>query len=103
MRCDPNPMGCKPCQDKDVPCRTTDRITGRASERGHAERLESQIMMLKKQLASYASRYGPLEGQEDLLNGGSTDYTGTGFPRYALREPAFFTNLPCGTYMLKLL
>lgn len=76
MRCDPNPMGCKPCQDKDVPCRTTDRITGRASERGHTERLEAQIHMLKKQIERYSSRYGSMDGNEDLLNGGSAGHTG---------------------------
>lgn len=86
MRCDPNPMGCKPCQDKDVPCRTTDRITGRASERGHAERLEAQIHMLKKQLGRYSSKYGPMDGTEELIDDASAEYANTGFPRCASVE-----------------
>ena len=82
MRCDPNPLGCKPCQDRNVPCRTTDRITGRASERGHTERLETQLEMLRRQLGQYVSRFGHIEGTEALLNGGFSGYGSDEFTRY---------------------
>lgn len=61
MRCDPNPLGCGPCKQKNLPCVTTDRISGRPSERGHVERLESEIHALRQELGAYASRYGHLD------------------------------------------
>ncbi|KAL9115867.1 MAG: hypothetical protein Q9227_000235 [Pyrenula ochraceoflavens] len=82
MRCDPNPLGCKPCQDKNVPCRTTDRITGKASERGHTERLEAQLEMLRRQLGQYVSRFGQMEGAEDPMNGGFPEYAPDGYSRH---------------------
>lgn len=62
MRCDPDPLGCGPCKSKSLPCVTTDRISGRPSERGHVERLEGEIHALRQQLSAYMSRYGPMEG-----------------------------------------
>ena len=64
MRCDPDPLGCGPCKQKSLPCVTTDRISGRPSERGHIERLEGEIHGLRHQLAAYMSRYGPIDGAE---------------------------------------
>ena len=66
MRCDPNPLGCGPCKQKNLPCVTTDRISGRPSERGHTERLEGEINALRLQLNTYVSKYGPMDGAQLL-------------------------------------
>src|SRR5947209_2700006 len=64
MRCDANASGCSACQQKNMRCVTTDRITGRATERGQADRLEEEVMTLKRQLAVYVNKYGPLDDAE---------------------------------------
>ena len=66
MRCDPNPLGCGPCKQKSLPCVTTDRISGRPSERGHTERLEGEINALRLQLNAYINKYGPMEGLDTM-------------------------------------
>lgn len=43
FRCDSSPSGCGPCLRAREACKTTDRITGAAVERGHVERLERRI------------------------------------------------------------
>jgi len=47
IRCDATPGGCTPCRQNGSECRTTDRITGRATARGHAEQLENEVTGLK--------------------------------------------------------
>ncbi|WPH01648.1 Hypothetical protein R9X50_00449800 [Acrodontium crateriforme] len=47
IRCDARPGGCSPCAQNQTECKTTDRITGRATSRGHTENLENQITNLK--------------------------------------------------------
>jgi hypothetical protein len=42
IRCDGLPGGCSPCLQNNTECRTTDRITGRATQRGYVEGLEQQ-------------------------------------------------------------
>jgi len=42
IRCDGLPGGCSPCLQNNTECRTTDRITGRATSRGYVEGLEQQ-------------------------------------------------------------
>jgi hypothetical protein len=42
IRCDARPGGCSPCMQNNIACRTTDRITGRATSRGHTENLEQE-------------------------------------------------------------
>lgn len=64
MRCDANAAGCLACQQKNLRCVTTDRITGRAAERGQADRLEVELMTLRRRLAVYENKYGPLEDVE---------------------------------------
>ena len=64
MRCDANAAGCLACQQKNLRCVTTDRITGRATERGQADRLENEIMTLRRQLAAYVNKYGHLDEAE---------------------------------------
>ncbi|KAF1846222.1 uncharacterized protein K460DRAFT_406442 [Cucurbitaria berberidis CBS 394.84] len=51
IRCDGRPEGCTPCEQNRTPCRTTDRITGRATVRGHAEAMESENQYLRNQIA----------------------------------------------------
>jgi hypothetical protein len=64
MRCDANAAGCLACQQKNLRCVTTDRITGRATERGQADRLEIELIALRKHLAIYVNKYGHLEDAE---------------------------------------
>lgn len=64
MRCDANASGCSACQQKNLRCVTTDRITGRATERGQADRLEVELMALKRHLAVYVNKYGHLDDAE---------------------------------------
>jgi hypothetical protein len=64
MRCDANAAGCLACQQKNLRCVTTDRITGRATERGQADRLETELITLRKHLALYVKKYGHLEDAE---------------------------------------
>lgn len=82
MRCDPNPLGCEPCRQKNVACRTTDRITGRASERGRVEGLESELALCRAEVAAYRQRYGPIDvqtsnGYHNQSAGGYVAYVGT--------------------------
>ncbi|KAF2822622.1 hypothetical protein CC86DRAFT_330338 [Ophiobolus disseminans] len=51
IRCDGRPEGCTPCEQNRTPCQTTDRITGRATVRGHAEAMESENQYLRRQIA----------------------------------------------------
>ncbi|KAL1630073.1 hypothetical protein SLS54_000933 [Diplodia seriata] len=47
IRCDGRPGGCSPCVQNNTECKTTDRITGRATTRGHTEQLEYENNQLK--------------------------------------------------------
>ena len=51
IRCDGRPEGCTPCEQNRSPCRTTDRITGRATVRGHAAAMEAENACLRSHLA----------------------------------------------------
>lgn len=51
IRCDARPGGCTPCLQNNTECRTTDRITGRATSRGHTESIEAENNGLKAQIA----------------------------------------------------
>ncbi len=64
MRCDANPAGCGACQLKSLRCVTTDRITGRPSERGQTDRLQVELMALRRHLAAYVQKYGQLDDAE---------------------------------------
>lgn len=48
IKCDARPGGCSPCINNNLECKTTDRITGRATSRGHTEHLESENNALKQ-------------------------------------------------------
>ncbi|KAL9101868.1 MAG: hypothetical protein Q9163_002913 [Psora crenata] len=43
MRCDDQPDGCSSCRQAQTECKTTDRITGKATVRGYVESLECRI------------------------------------------------------------
>ena len=43
MRCDDQPNGCTPCMQNQSECKTTDRITGKATVRGYVQTLERQL------------------------------------------------------------
>ena len=47
MRCDGGIEGCGPCLQNHEPCRTTDRMTGVANERGHVRKLEARLQRLQ--------------------------------------------------------
>ena len=84
MRCDPDPSGCGPCKQKQLSCVTTDRITGRASERGQVERLEARIHALEGYVTTYTERFGPLENQDFAANNGYGGTLSTNYLRYGL-------------------
>ncbi|KAL8871588.1 MAG: hypothetical protein Q9174_002612 [Haloplaca sp. 1 TL-2023] len=47
MRCDDSPEGCSPCLQNNSPCKTTDRITGRATVRGYVQNVERRLHILE--------------------------------------------------------
>lgn len=47
MRCDDLLEGCSPCMQNQSECKTTDRITGRATVRGYVQNLERQLESLR--------------------------------------------------------
>ena len=56
MRCDGRLDGCGPCTQNQTPCRTTDRMTGIANERGHVKRLEHRIRDLDNHIRGLEGR-----------------------------------------------
>lgn len=66
IRCDARPGGCSPCLQNNTECRTTDRITGRATSRGYTENLENEntnlkmyLLELQAQLRQHGVEPGP--------------------------------------------
>ena len=47
MRCDDNVNGCAPCLHNQSECKTTDRITGKATVRGYVQSLERRLEELE--------------------------------------------------------
>lgn len=47
MRCDDQPDGCASCRQANTECKTTDRITGKATVRGYVEGLEGRLAQLE--------------------------------------------------------
>ncbi|KAL3425283.1 hypothetical protein PVAG01_02074 [Phlyctema vagabunda] len=56
IRCDGLPGGCSPCNQVKTECRTTDRISGRATQRGYVENLEKQNVSLTQQVRELEQR-----------------------------------------------
>lgn len=65
MKCDTNPIACGPCRQKQLPCFTTDRVTGKAFERGQSDRIEGELQNLRRQVEVYQRKYGLLD-ESDL-------------------------------------
>ncbi|KAF2723524.1 hypothetical protein K431DRAFT_282968 [Polychaeton citri CBS 116435] len=47
IKCDARPGGCSPCMQNNLECKTTDRVTGRATSRGYTENMENENANLK--------------------------------------------------------
>lgn len=75
MRCDGRPDGCAPCVQNQTPCKTTDRMTGIANERGHVKRLEQRIKNLEKHIRGLEDRLTSV-GEDVKLFGLDSDPDG---------------------------
>lgn len=83
MKCDSNPDGCQPCQSKDMICKSTDRITGQAHERGETARLKQEVAQLSAQLNAYRSQFDPQRTSQYPVPGSYQVYTPpNGYGRY---------------------
>lgn len=56
IRCDGLPGGCSPCLQNSTECKTTDRITGRATSRGYVENLEQRTRDQETRIRDLESR-----------------------------------------------
>ncbi|KAF2186760.1 hypothetical protein K469DRAFT_144948 [Zopfia rhizophila CBS 207.26] len=79
IRCDPRPEGCSPCVQNRTPCKTTDRITGRATTRGHAEALETENAYLRAQVAELQGQLKEM-GVEPRTVSGYNSFPPSGVP-----------------------
>lgn len=69
IRCDGLPGGCSPCLQNNTECRTTDRITGRATSRGYVEGLEQQNRDLQLRVQELEQRMARNSGDLKAPNG----------------------------------
>lgn len=60
MRCDDQPNGCSPCMQNQSECKTTDRITGKATVRGYVQSLERRLEELQHRSHELESRLAAL-------------------------------------------
>lgn len=60
MRCDDNPEGCSPCMQNQSACKTTDRITGRATVRGYVQNVERRLQQLESHCHELEDRLASL-------------------------------------------
>lgn len=74
MRCDDQQNGCAPCMQNHSECKTTDRITGRATVRGYVSGLEHRLEELENHNRELQSRLISL-GEEVKLGDGYADPT----------------------------
>ncbi|KAL8638690.1 MAG: hypothetical protein Q9228_004181 [Teloschistes exilis] len=56
MRCDDSPEGCSPCLQNQSQCKTTDRITGRATVRGYVQSVERRLHQLENHCHNLEAR-----------------------------------------------
>lgn len=87
MRCDDSPDGCASCRQAQTECKTTDRITGKATGRGYIDdlegrlaRLEIQNQELKEQVASLGGQINPDLFDSNLRNIGYAPPIPNGHP-----------------------
>ncbi len=67
MRCDDNVNGCAPCLQNQSECKTTDRITGKATVRGYVQSLERRLEELESHNRLLQGRLASLgEGYQDI-------------------------------------
>ncbi|KAI9692473.1 MAG: hypothetical protein M1822_006704 [Bathelium mastoideum] len=71
IRCDGRPGGCSPCVQNNTECKTTDRITGRATSRGYTEGLEGEVQALRQTVHHLQQqlRDAGIEAKTDLSDG----------------------------------
>ena len=72
MRCDDQQNGCAPCMQNHSECKTTDRITGKATVRGYVSSLERRLEELENHNRELQSRLMSL-GEEVKLGDGYAD------------------------------
>jgi hypothetical protein len=72
IRCDPRPEGCSPCAQNRTPCKTTDRITGKATTRGHTEAMEAENAYMRAQIAEMQSQLKEMGVEPRVPSGYST-------------------------------
>ncbi|KAF2469025.1 uncharacterized protein BDR25DRAFT_289187 [Lindgomyces ingoldianus] len=82
IRCDGRPEGCSPCAQNRTLCKTTDRITGRATTRGQVEAMEAENGYLRAQVAELQAQLKEL-GVEPR-----TVPAYNGFPPSSIQWPA---------------
>ena len=63
MRCDDNPDGCASCRQAQTECKTTDRITGKATGRGYVDNLEGRLSELEQRNQELRAQVLSLGGQ----------------------------------------
>ena len=93
IRCDARPGGCTACAANSTECKTTDRITGRATSRGYTESLEQEnnalkaiIAELQKQKQDPSAKTGASSAQNDYSDG-SEPVQGMSWPGKANYQP----------------
>lgn len=79
IRCDGRPEGCSPCAQNRTLCKTTDRITGRATTRGHTEATEAENNYLRAQIAELQAQLKEL-GVEPRTVSGYSEFSPTSLP-----------------------
>ncbi len=72
MRCDDQQNGCAPCMQNNSECKTTDRITGKATVRGYVQSLERRLEELENHNRELQSRLLSL-GEDVKLGDGYAD------------------------------
>ncbi|KAI9850023.1 MAG: hypothetical protein M1838_006196 [Thelocarpon superellum] len=69
IRCDGLTGGCSPCRQNNTECRTTDRITGRATQRGYVEGLEHQNQEMRSRVEELEARLIAMGVEPTKTNG----------------------------------
>jgi hypothetical protein len=92
IRCDGLPGGCSPCLQNNTECRTTDRITGRATSRGYVEGLEQQNRDMEHRIRELERRLL----QNGVNNKSSNGYQGAGSSDYEYSQA--LTNVQSNSY-----
>ncbi|KZF24441.1 hypothetical protein L228DRAFT_245371 [Xylona heveae TC161] len=104
IRCDGLPGGCSACLHNNTECRTTDRITGRATSRGYVESLEerlrdndARIRELEDRLIAMGVEVKPADGYHTPNDAPTLDWSQAGNPNVAhIWAPALAGNPNAG-------